>query len=346
MARIRKGAKPVTLFSWQAGELVRLFAFAALVALSVPGFGQAWTPPKGEGSYATVFQDLYTTKHTFGDGSRVDSGHVTLLGLVNSVDFGVTDKFAATLSFPVGMGIYNGKTPHLLPIDDGNFHASLQDLGIGLRYNLVSRSVVFTPFVLATIPMVHYEHFAHSAVGSDAWEVRMGFTAGQRFKTHLRNAYYQLQYSYSIAKEFMGIRPDRNRFNGEFGYFLTSRLAVRGLALSQVMATGLDIPKDYPVRSPTNALWRQHDRISRVDFFTVGGGISYGLTRKLDVFGSVLTMPWGTNGHALKIGATAGISWTFRTPWAHPEMALRTASGAQDSWQAQVTQPPQMQCAH
>jgi hypothetical protein len=98
-----------------------------------------------------VFQDLYTTKHTFADGSRADVGHVTLLGLANSVDFGVTDKFAATLSFPVGMGIYNGKNPHLLPIDNGNFHGSLQDFGIGLRYNLISRPVMFTPFVLATV---------------------------------------------------------------------------------------------------------------------------------------------------------------------------------------------------
>ena len=332
----------MTLFSWRAGELLRFFA---LTVLSVPGFGQAWTPPRGEGAYAMVFQDLYTTKHTFADGSRADVGHVTLLGLANSVDFGVTDKFAATFSFPVGMGIYNGKNPHLLPIDNGNFHGSLQDFGIGLRYNLVSRPVMFTPFVLATMPMVHYEHFAHSAVGSDAWEVRMGFNAGHRFQTRLRNAYYQLQYSYSIAQEFMGIRPDRNRFDGEFGYFLTPRLAVRGLALSQVMTTGLDIPKDYPDRSPANPLWRQHDRISQVDFLTLGGGVSYSLTRKLDVFGSFLTMPWGTNGHALKVGITAGLSWTFRTPWARPEMALRTAP-AQYSWQAQITQPPQMQCAH
>ena len=139
----------MTLFSWRAGELLRFFA---LTVLSVPGFGQAWTPPRGEGAYAMVFQDLYTTKHTFADGSRADVGHVTLLGLANSVDFGVTDKFAATFSFPVGMGIYNGKNPHLLPIDNGNFHGSLQDFGIGLRYNLVSRPVMFTPFVLATMP--------------------------------------------------------------------------------------------------------------------------------------------------------------------------------------------------
>jgi len=291
------------------------------------------------------FQDLYTTRHTLGDGSRVDAGHVTLLGLVNSIDFGVTDRFAATLSFPVGMGLYNGNAPHLLPIDNGNFHGSLQDLGLGLRYNIASRPLMLTPFVFATIPMVHYEHFAHSAVGGDAWEVRMGLTAGHRFETRLRNAYYEIQYSYSIAEQFMGIRPNRNRFNGEFGYFLTPRLAVRGLALSQVMTKGLDIPNDYPIRTASNPLWRQHDRISRVDFLNIGGGVSYSLTPSLDIFGALLTMPWGTNGHALKVGPSVGISWSFRAPWARSEMAMQPASSS-GSWQAQVTQPPQMQCAH
>jgi hypothetical protein len=324
---------------------VLLMEFVACIVSSQTCLGQAWTPPKGEGEYAVVFQNLYTTKHTLSDGSRVDAGHVTLLGLVNSIDVGMTDKLAVTLAFPVGMGMYNGKTPHLLPIDNGNFHGGLQDLGVGLRYNIASRPLMFTPFVLSTYPMTNYQHFAHSAIGSDAWEVRIGFTAGQHFQTHLRNAYFQTQYSYSVSEEFMRIRPHRNRFNGELGYFLTRRLAVRTLALSQVMTNGLEVPHDYPVRTPDNPLWRQHDRISRVDFVNVGGGVSCSLTNRVDIFGSVLTMPWGTNGHALKTGASLGINWTFRTPWARPQLAYQSGSKS-ETWQAQVTQPPQIQCAH
>lgn len=322
--------------------LATLVAYAVCPQLC---FGQAWTPPRGEGEYAIVFQDLYTTKHTLSDGSRVDAGRVTLLGLVNSVDFGITDKLAVTLAFPVGMGIYNGKSPHLLPIDNGTFHGGLQDFGIGVRYNLISRPVMFTPFLLSTYPMTNYQHFAHSAIGSDAWEVRVGFTVGHRFETHLRNAYFQTQYSYSISEEFMNIRPHRHRFNGEFGYFLSPRLALRALALSQVMTNGLEIPQDYPIRKPDNPLWRQHDRISRVDFADIGGGVSYSLTRSMDVFGSLLTMPWGTNGHALKTGVSLGINWTFRTPWARPQLAYQPGSN-REGWQTQINQAPQMQCAH
>ena len=328
-----------------SGIFVSLLLCVAFNVCSQACFGQAWTPPRGEGEYAVVFQDLYTTNHTLGDGSRVDAGHVSLLGIVNSVDLGMTDKLAITLALPIGMGMYNGKTPHLLPIDNGNFHGGLQDFGVGLRYNLISRPLMFTPFVLSTYPMMNYQHFAHSAIGSNAWEVRMGFTVGRRFETRLRNAYFQSQYSYGISEQFLNIRPHRNRFNGEFGYFLTPRLSIRAVALSQVMTNGLEIPRDYPVRTPDNRLWREHDRISRVDFINVGGGIGYSLTRRVDIFGSLLTMPWGTNGHALRTGASLGISWTFRTPWARPQLAYRPVSNA-EAWQAQVNQPPQMQCAH
>src|SRR5262249_23070417 len=64
---------------------VPLGVFVIFAVFQQSCFGQAWTPPRGEGEYALVFQDLYTTKHTLGDGSRLDAGHVTLLGLVNGI---------------------------------------------------------------------------------------------------------------------------------------------------------------------------------------------------------------------------------------------------------------------
>jgi hypothetical protein len=316
------------------------------VCLCAPGlsYGQAWTPSRGEGDYSVVFQDLYTRDHLLQDGSRIDAGHVTLLGAVQSLDFGVTDRLAATLALPFGAGKYSGHSPHQFPIDDGNYHGSLQDMGIGIRYNWLARPVILTPFVLVSFPMSHYEHFAHSAIGSDSWEFRVGVNAGHHFESVLPRAYYQLQYSYAVAESFMNIRPDRNRFNGEFGYFLTKRLSVRALALSQLTHGGLDV-SDFHHRVATDPLWRQHDRIQRVNFFNLGGGVAYSLTRNLDVFGSLLHTMWGINGHALYTGLTVGLTFSFRTPWARPQMAYQDTAVSQ-TWEAQVKQPPQIQCAH
>ena len=44
---------------------------------------------------------------------------------------------------------------------------------VGFRYNLFRRPIQFTPFVAVAFPSHHYEHFAHSAVGTDLWEVQI-----------------------------------------------------------------------------------------------------------------------------------------------------------------------------
>jgi hypothetical protein len=318
--------------------------FVLSVAVPVATQAQAWTPPRGEGDYSVVFQDLYTRDHLLQDGQRLDAGHINLVGVVQSIDLGLTDKFAVTLAIPFGAGRYSGKFPHQLPIDDGTYHPSLQDMGIGLRYNWRARPLMLTPFVLGTFPMNHYEHFAHSAIGTDSWEFRMGMNVGHHFETMIPRAYYQVQYSYAIVQSFMNYRPNKSRFNGEFGYFLTRRLSLRTLALSQLSHGGLDF-NDFGPRVPTNRLWRQHDRISRTDGFTVGGGAAYAIRRNLDVFGSLLHTVWGRNSHALYTGLSVGVSWNFRMPWAGPQMGYDQSTGS-IAWQAQMNQPPQMQCAH
>lgn len=327
---------------WIAAELV-LYLSIPLVLAHAQG---AWVPPKGEGDYTIVFQDLYTKDHLLGDGSRVDIGHVTLVGLVQSVDFGVTDKLAVTLALPVGMGKYRGNSPHQLPIDDGNFHGTFQDLGLGVRYNFRRRPVLLTPFMWTSFPTNHYEHFAHSAIGSDAWELRFGLNAGHLFETGLPNTFFQVQYSYALAERFIGIRPNKSRANGEFGYFMTPRLSVRALALSQVTHGGLEFPRDFPHRTSGDPVWRQHDRIATVDVVNVGGGIGYSVTRNLDVFASLVTTVWGKNGHALHTGLTVGISRSFHTPWARTSSAM-LQSETTDRWGGQVlNMPPQVQCSH
>ena len=92
-----------------------------------------------------------------------------------------------------------------------------------------------------------------------------------------------MQYSFAFAESFMNIRPNKNRFNGEFGYFLTNRLSVRALALSQLTHGGLDVT-DFHHRVATDPLWRQHDRIQRVNIFNLGGGAAYSIRNDLDVW--------------------------------------------------------------
>jgi hypothetical protein len=290
--------------------------FFLLFVLANQANGQAWVPEKGTGDFSLVYQNLYTRDHFLGDSSRLAVGGIRLVGLIHSVDYGLTDKFAARLSLPVGAGKYSGSSPHQLPIDNGNYHGTLQDLNLGLRYNVRTRPLSLTPFFRVTIPTRHYEHFAHSAVGSQLREFQFGISVGRQLGPALPNAYFQGGYSFGFAQRILGIRPMRSRLDGEFGYFLGRRLQARAIVLSQISHGGLNFPEDYPDRTPTNERWRHHDQISKIDILNVGGGLSFDLSKSWTVFSSLLTSVWGRNGHALQTGLTIGVSWSFRTPLA------------------------------
>src|SRR5437868_689932 len=208
-----------------------LFLITSLLLAGV-AFGQAWVPPKGEGEMALSYQNLFTKEHFNGDGSRHDYGHIRLFGAIQEFDYGATDKLAVSLSIPYGFGKYDGPFPHLLPIDNGDYHGALQDLHIGVRYNIGTHPFVFTPFLAFAFPSHHYEHFAHSAVGTDLWQVQMGMSLGRSLAPMLPRGYFQLRYGYSIMQRVLGIRPDRSRIETQFGYFMTRRLSFQALAAS------------------------------------------------------------------------------------------------------------------
>ncbi len=328
----------------------RLLLLSAAVLLAhATGFGQAWVPPKGEGEMALSYQNLFNKDHYNGDGSHHDFGHIRAFREIAELDYGVTDRFAVNVSLPYGIGKYHGAFPHQLPIDGGDYHGALQDFRVGFRYNVVKRPVQFTPFLAVVFPSHHYEHFAHSAVGIDMWEVQMGMSLGRSLAPVLPRGYFQLSYGYSIVQRVLGMRPNRSRIDTEFGYFLTRRLSLQAIAASQIVHNGLYFPQDFPIRSPINVTWRHHDQILAINFLNVGGGVAYFITRNWQVYSSLLTSVWGQNGHVLRTGFSTGMSWSFRTPWTRPPVEA-AASGqeteGQDLRTAKLVAPPAQQPCH
>jgi len=175
---------------------------------------------------------------------------------------------------------------------------------------------MLTPFLAVAFPSHHYEHFAHSAVGTDLWEVQIGMNVGKRLAPLLPNAFLQMRYSYAMVQRVDGIRPNRSRIETQFGYFLTRRLSVQAIAASQITHSGLDFPEDFPSNSPTDERWRHHDQISTINFLNLGGGVS------------------------------VGMSWGFRTPWARPRTQAATELQPLEvaAWRKKFTPPTQQPC--
>jgi hypothetical protein len=308
------------------GAVITLAGLAVAPLLAPRANAQAWVPEKGTGDISVAYQNFYTAEHSLGDGSRVNSGKVRVNGMVQALDFGLTDKLALSVSLPYGWGKYAGPVPHQLPIDDGNYHGTAQDWNLSLRYNVRTRPLQVTPFFRIVIPSHHYEHFAHSAVGSQLHEAQFGVAVGRRLSPFLLNAYFQARYSFSFtAERLASVRPLRSRFDGEFGYLLTRRLAVRGLLLTLFSHNGYNFPQDYPpaLRVPSNERWVHHDQVSQVNSVNVGGGVSFELAPNWSLYSSVIRTAWQTNGHVVASGLTIGMSWSFRTRLADRSQMIR-----------------------
>jgi len=305
--------------------LVTLSVPIALALSVAPARAQAWLPPPGEGSVSFVFSDILANNHYFGK-QAVDAGRVRSETMLADVTYGLTDRIALSASLPVVASKYTGDSispfaaphpqplyPGVNPLDDGSYHAELQDFRFGLRYNLVKgRGFALTPFVGSIVPSHGYEIFAHAAPGRDLNELQIGASAAKVFEAGLPGLFVQASYSYGIVQQVLDISHNRSTVSAEIGYFVTPKVRLIGLSGGQVTHGGIDASPELgfdPIRFPV------HDQITRDNFLTVGGGVAYAMSEKIDLFGSVIhaLAAEQRNSHQIDRGLTVGLTWSFST---------------------------------
>jgi hypothetical protein len=192
-------------------------------------------------------------------------------------------------------------------IDDGTYHGGAQDFRFGARMHVASRPLFITPFVEGVVPSHHYESRGHAVMGLDLRALIIG-TNVARFVDSIPGTYVHAAVSHAFVQKVFGIRPNRSRIDAEVGYFVTPRLAVRFLEGFQITHDGLD----FPYAGLTRDLSLNHDRLSRVNLLTLGGGFTFAINESLQVFGAASKLVWGQNGHPHR-GFAVGMNMHFRT---------------------------------
>ena len=291
-----------------------------MVAASPQGFGQswAWGPRKGEATCSFLYQANFINKHFF-DTEEVDDGHIRTHALRMDLGYGVTDRLAVGLGLPYVISRYKGATAHQLPIDGGDFHGTFQDYRIDASYQAVRSPLAVTPFVTAVIPSHDYTYFAHSAAGHDLHELFVGVSVGHALDRVLPNAYIQSRYYYSFVERVLDIHHDRSNVDVLFGYFARPKLAFHTLAFYQKAHGGLSndqvdaasVGYALPAMPEKNnrVLFFHHDQLEAVDYFNVGGGLSFTVRGSTNVSLTYLRTLWGRMGHKLDHSITVGVGW-------------------------------------
>jgi hypothetical protein len=298
--------------------LAAIVAPLMLVTCATAARAQAYLPAKGEGTVSFMYEDMYVKYHYFGS-SRVDNGQIASKMLLADINYGITDKLAVTVSLPWITARYSGTKPHPIawnsttpsPLDDGAYHSAVQDWRFDVRYNVTRRHVALTPFITTTIPSHDYTYFAHAAPGLDLKEVQFGVSAAKLLDSIVPGLFVQGRYSYAVTEKQVEFGHNRSLVDLEIGYFVTPRLRLLALTVGQRSHGGLDLTAASKVE--LGPLFEHHDQIARVNFVNQGAGVSYALSEKLDLYGSMFRTLSERNGHAVNRGLSLALSWSFST---------------------------------
>ncbi len=297
---------------------------AAVVAAASPRLdAQAFTLPRGVAAFTIVWQYVDNTGHRMTDGYVLDQGQSLSTGILAELDYGVTDRFSATVGIPYIFAKYTGGPPPpgipYLPVDSCNcWHSGFQDFAFTARYRFGDDPWAVTPLARYVLPSHSYNYQGEAVIGHDLQEFQLGAFASLRLVTLLPDANIQVGYVYSFVEKVLGIPNDRSNTSFEIGYLFGRRFYVRAAGYWQVTHGGLRLGSvtgnPFPITGEVNTpeLGAEHDRLLRDNYWRVGGGVSYS-AGPFDVFASISKYVAGTDTHNGQ-AYTVGMTWYFGTP--------------------------------
>jgi hypothetical protein len=294
--------------------LRRLAAAISLLLIPVSAGAQAFTPPARVGSVTFGWQWVDNTGHIGGDGTVARVGQSVTTSLLAEIDYGVTERFAATASVPFVFAKYTGQNAPISGLERDScrcWHQSFQDFSVSARYRFGDEFWALTPQLRYVQPSHDYPYHGEAVVGQNLTQLLLGMNASWRVPAQPK-ASIQASYNYTYAEQTVdGIRPNRSNLAMSFGYALTRSLYVHGGAAAQKNYNGLTIAdfiaKFLSGSDPDQV--GQADRLLKMRYWHVIGGVSYS-TRFADVFFSVEPYVWGRDTHD-GIAATVGSTWYF-----------------------------------
>ena len=298
-------------------------AMVLVVMRATTASAQAAVPPARTGSVTFVSQAIDHIGRLLDDGSRISGFRTMNLALDVEVEYGITDRLAISGGVPYVFAKYlGGPPPPFLPYTPADtchcLHRGWQDVGLGLRYNLVNvhRTFMLTPSVSVGVPSHAYNYVGEAVIGFDLKDVSLGADASQRLDAIAPGLSLQARYDYTVVQRVLGIAHNRSNGTLEGDLSLTRHVSARGILNWQRTHGGLRIPA-HPsdIGGPTDEVTPFPDRLVefhrllRDNYLQAGAGVSYS-GRNWDASASFLTAVKGTNSHLVHV-FTVDISWLF-----------------------------------
>jgi hypothetical protein len=278
---------------------------------------QAWVPSRGEGAVTITYQNYYITGHFDRQGRQTPNGATHSKTVLAELNYGLTDTIALAVSLPFVAAKYTGPRPSYFvggietfpgPLDDGSYHGAFQDLRVEMRRAFFAGPVAITPFVGGALPTHRYETIGEAVPGRRRREIQIGASSGMFFDPGGRDAYLHARYTFTKAKREQNLPYQRSNLDLEGGVSVWRRTSVRGLA-------GWQFAHDAPTVAQLAPIWRIHDRFIVPNYFNVGGGASFELTRDTELHALWVATVSGRGGAHIARMLSLGATWSFGGGW-------------------------------
>jgi hypothetical protein len=198
--------------------------------------------------------------------------------------------------------------------DDGNAHATLTDLRVGARYQVLEEPFALSPHLAVSIPVADYETVGNTVAGRHLKALHAGLGIGRVIG---EATYVHLLYEFSLVEKYdrtpetAKVGQNRSDFAFTIGHkLLDQRLDLHLDANGRLAHGGVNFSEVFGplmTTAPDDVMF--HDPILAEDILLVGGGVGYQLSNALAVTLSARLFVTGRNTQNASVIA-AGVTWS------------------------------------
>ncbi|HWU90165.1 MAG TPA: hypothetical protein VN253_23035 [Kofleriaceae bacterium] len=288
----------------------------ALGAVGSDAHAQAWVGEKGSLDLSLDYNLGLSDKVIQDKGPDFANAGTTTNQITLGGELVPVPHLAVAVGLPLVLLKYTGDKaayPHAGggSYDDGSTHATLTDLRVGARYQVLEEPIALSPHLAVSIPVASYETVGNTVAGRHLKALHLGLGIGRVFGAA---TYVHLLYEFSLVEKY-----DRTMETKQYGQnrsdlaftighkLLSQRLDLHVDANARKAHGGVDFSEINFQTMNNTALY--HDAILKEDIILVGGGIGYQISNALAASLSARFFLDGTNTQNASVFAL-GITWS------------------------------------
>ncbi len=299
--------------------------FSVAVASVLVAFGsawsdahaQAWVPDTGALDLSLDYNLGISDKVIQDKGADLISAGTTTHQFTLGAEYVPVSRLAVNVALPFALLTYNG-TLNAYPhpgggsYDDGKAHATLTDLRVGARYQVLDEPLALTPHIAVSLPVASYETVGNTVAGRHLKALHLGLAIGRLIG---EATYVHLLYEFSVVEKY-----DRTPMTAQFGQnrsdfaatighkLLDQKLDIHIDANGRITHDGVNF-SEINFADNTSDVTLYHDAILAETIYLVGGGVGYQLNNDLGVSLSGRLFVAGKNTQNASVIAL-GVTWS------------------------------------